>query len=197
MFIRSGIRFDYLLADKSGAFFKELLKYHVSGQLKVAPEHISDAVLQKMGKPGRSVYDQFVKKYYQINREINKKQFLVPYFMSSHPGSTLKEAVELAEYIRDMGYTPEQVQDFYPTPSTLSTVMYYTGIDPRDGSKVYVCRNPHEKNMQRALIQYRDPRNYALVHEALVKAGRKDLIGFGPKCLIRPQKTLRRRQLEK
>ncbi len=197
VFIRSGIRFDYLLADKSGAFFKELLKYHVSGQLKVAPEHISDAVLRKMGKPGRSVYDQFVKKYYQINREINKKQFLVPYFMSSHPGSTLKEAVELAEYIRDMGYTPEQVQDFYPTPSTLSTVMYYTGIDPRDGSKVYVCRNPHEKNMQRALIQYRDPRNYALVHEALVKAGRKDLIGFGPKCLIRPQKALRRRQLEK
>lgn len=189
VFIRSGIRFDYLLADDNDTFFKELVKYHVSGQLKVAPEHISDAVLKKMGKPSRSVYERFVKKYNQLNDKLGKKQFLVPYFMSSHPGSTLKEAVELAEYMRDLGYMPEQVQDFYPTPSTLSTVMYYTGIDPRDGSKVYVCRNPHEKAMQRALIQYRNPKNYDLVYEALQKAGREDLIGYDSKCLIRPKKN--------
>ena len=187
VFIRSGIRFDYLLAQEDDAFFKELVEHHVSGQLKVAPEHISDAVLDKMGKPKRSVYERFVKKYYKLNEELGKKQFLVPYLMSSHPGSTLKEAVELAEYLRDLGYMPEQVQDFYPTPSTLSTVMYYTGIDPRNGEKVYVCRNPHEKAMQRALIQYRNPKNYELVHEALVKAGREDLIGFDKKCLIRPK----------
>ena len=155
----------------------------------MAPEHISDAVLERMGKPGRSVYERFVKKYNKMNEALNKKQFLVPYLMSSHPGSTLKEAVELAEYLRDLGYMPEQVQDFYPTPSTLSTVMYYTGIDPRDGSKVYVCRNPHEKAMQRALIQYRNPGNYDLVHEALIRAGREDLIGFDQKCLIRPGKN--------
>lgn len=189
VFIRSGIRFDYLLADDNDTFFKELVEYHVSGQLKVAPEHISDAVLKKMGKPGRSVYERFVKKYNQLNDKLGKKQFLVPYFMSSHPGSTLKEAVELAEYMRDLGYMPEQVQDFYPTPSTLSTVMYYTGIDPRDGSRVYVCRNPHEKAMQRALIQYRNPKNYDLVYEALQKTGREDLIGYGSKCLIRPGKN--------
>ncbi len=189
VFIRSGIRFDYLLADKDTAFFGELVEHHVSGQLKVAPEHISDAVLSKMGKPGKSVYEQFVRKYDKINKELGKKQFLVPYFMSSHPGSTLKEAVELAEYLRDTGYMPEQVQDFYPTPSTVSTVMYYTGIDPRNGKKVYVCRNPHEKAMQRALIQYRNPNNYELVKEALQKAGREDLIGFDKKCLIRPRKT--------
>ncbi|MDD6492776.1 MAG: YgiQ family radical SAM protein [Firmicutes bacterium] len=189
VFIRSGIRFDYLLEDKNDDFFRELVEHHVSGQLKVAPEHISDAVLAKMGKPKRSVYERFVKKYYRLNEELNKKQFLVPYLMSSHPGSTLKEAIELAEYLRDLGYMPEQVQDFYPTPSTLSTVMYYTGIDPRNGEKVYVCRNPHEKSMQRALIQYRNPKNYELVYEALVKAGREDLIGFDRKCLIKPRRT--------
>ncbi len=186
VFIRSGIRFDYLLADKNDVFFRELVEYHVSGQLKVAPEHISDAVLEKMGKPKREIYDSFVKKYEKLNAFLGKKQYLVPYLMSSHPGSTLKEAVELAEYLRDFGYMPEQVQDFYPTPSTLSTVMYATGIDPRNGSKVYVCKNPHEKNMQRALIQYRDPKNYKLVREALIKAGREDLIGFNKKCLIKP-----------
>ncbi len=187
VFIRSGIRFDYLLADADDTFFQELVEHHVSGQLKVAPEHICDSVLSKMGKPSRAVYEQFVKKYTRINETLGKKQFLVPYLMSSHPGSTLKEAIELAEYLRDAGYMPEQVQDFYPTPSTVSTVMYYTGIDPRNGQKVYVCRNPHEKAMQRALIQYRNPNNYELVREALMKAGRQDLIGFGPKCLIRPR----------
>lgn len=191
VFIRSGIRFDYLLADKDDTFFKELTEYHVSGQLKVAPEHISDAVLSKMGKPENKVYEKFVKKYNQINEKMGKKQYLVPYLMSSHPGSTLKEAVELAVYLRDLGYMPEQVQDFYPTPSTISTVMYYTGIDPRNGEKVYVCRNPHEKAMQRALIQYRDPKNYDLVYEALHKAGRTDLIGFDKKCLIPPRKIKR------
>lgn len=188
VFIRSGIRFDYLLEDESGLFFKELVEHHISGQLKVAPEHISDVVLQKMGKPKRKVYEKFVKKYHQLNQELGKKQFLVPYLMSSHPGSTLKEAIELAEYLRELGYMPEQVQDFYPTPSTLSTVMYYTGIDPRNKEPVYVCRNPHEKAMQRALIQYRNPKNYELVYEALKKAGREDLIGYDSKCLIRPKK---------
>ncbi len=187
VFIRSGIRFDYLLEDKDNAFFTELVEHHVSGQLKVAPEHISDAVLSKMGKPSNKVYELFVKKYNEINEKLGKKQFLVPYLMSSHPGSTLKEAVELAEYLRDLGYMPEQVQDFYPTPSTISTVMYYTGIDPISKKKVYVCNNPHEKAMQRALIQYRNPKNYDLVYEALTKAGREDLIGFGKKCLIRPK----------
>ncbi|MBO5209327.1 MAG: YgiQ family radical SAM protein [Lachnospiraceae bacterium] len=188
VFIRSGIRFDYLLADPDDTFFKELVEHHVSGQLKVAPEHISDAVLSKMGKPEKAVYEQFVRKYGKINEKLGKKQFLVPYLMSSHPGSTLKEAIELAEYLRDLGYMPEQVQDFYPTPSTVSTVMYYTGIDPRNGKPVYVCKNPHEKAMQRALIQYRNPNNYDLVYEALMKAGREDLIGFDKKCLIRPRK---------
>ena len=195
VFIRSGIRFDYLLADPDDTFFKELVEYHVSGQLKVAPEHISDSVLKRMGKPENAVYERFVEKYYKLNEKKKKKQFLVPYLMSSHPGSTLKEAVELAEYLRDLGYMPEQVQDFYPTPSTMSTVMYYTGIDPRDGKKVYVCRNPHEKAMQRALIQYRNPKNYDLVYEALTLAGRKDLIGFDKKCLIRPRiKNLQSRE---
>ena len=187
VFIRSGIRFDYLMADKDDTFFYELVEHHISGQLKVAPEHISDAVLSKMGKPENAVYERFVKKYYDINNKLGKKQFLVPYLMSSHPGSTLKEAIELAEYLRDLGYMPEQVQDFYPTPSTISTVMYYTGIDPRDKKPVYVCKNPHEKAMQRALIQYRNPKNYELVKEALLKAGREDLIGFDKKCLIRPR----------
>lgn len=188
VFIRSGIRFDYLLADPDDTFFRELVEHHVSGQLKVAPEHISDMVLSKLGKPKKEVYERFVRKYYKLNEQLGKKQFLVPYLMSSHPGSTLKEAIALAEYLRDLGYMPEQVQDFYPTPSTVSTVMYYTGIDPRNGKQVYVCRNPHEKAMQRALIQYRNPNNYELVREALVKGGREDLIGFDKKCLIRPRK---------
>lgn len=188
VFIRSGIRFDYLLADKDDTFFRELVEHHVSGQLKVAPEHISDKVLTKMGKPSNEVYQRFVAKYKQLNNECHKNQFLVPYLMSSHPGSTLKEAVELAEYLRDLGYMPEQVQDFYPTPSTISTCMYYTGVDPRTMEKVYVPVNPHEKAMQRALIQYRNPKNYDLVREALEKAHRTDLIGFDKKCLIRPRK---------
>ncbi|MBQ8233033.1 MAG: YgiQ family radical SAM protein, partial [Lachnospiraceae bacterium] len=188
VFIRSGIRFDYLLADPDDTFFKELVEHHISGQLKVAPEHISDAVLTRMGKPANAVYEQFVAKYKKMNQKLGKNQFLVPYLMSSHPGSTLKEAIELAEYLRDLGYMPEQVQDFYPTPSTISTVMYYTGLDPRDMKPVYVCRNPHEKAMQRALIQYRNPKNYDLVYEALTTAGRTDLIGFDKKCLIRPRK---------
>lgn len=189
VFIRSGIRFDYLMADPDDTFFRELVAHHVSGQLKVAPEHISDAVLEKLGKPQKEVYERFVRKYNKINEQLGKKQFLVPYLMSSHPGSTLKEAIELAEYLRDLGYMPEQVQDFYPTPSTISTVMYYTGIDPRCGKPVYVCRGPHEKAMQRALIQYRNPNNYELVKEALIKGGREDLIGFDKKCLIKPRKT--------
>lgn len=188
VFVRSGIRFDYLLLDKDNSFFKELVEHHVSGQLKVAPEHISNAVLKRMGKPENAVYRTFCKEYGGLNKRLGKNQFLVPYLMSSHPGSTLKEAVELAEYLRDIGYMPEQVQDFYPTPSTVSAVMYYTGIDPADMKPVYVCRNPHEKAMQRALIQYRNPKNYDLVFEALKAAGREDLIGFDKKCLIRPRK---------
>ena len=186
VFIRSGIRFDYLLADKSDVFFRELVKYHVSGQLKVAPEHVADPVLDLMGKPRHCVYERFLEKYKRLNQQLGLKQYVVPYLMSSHPGSTLQEAVALAEYLRDLGYMPEQVQDFYPTPSTISTVMYYTGLDPRTMKPVYVPTNPHEKAMQRALIQYRDPKNYALVHEALVKAGRTDLIGYDKKCLIKP-----------
>ena len=188
VFIRSGIRFDYLLADSDPTFLRELVEHHVSGQLKVAPEHICDEVLKYMGKPRHAVYQSFCHKYEKLNERLGKKQYLVPYLMSSHPGSTLKEAVALAEYVRDLGYMPEQVQDFYPTPSTLSTVMYYTGLDPRTMQKVYVPTDPYEKAMQRALIQYRDPKNYALVHEALEKAGRTDLIGFEPHCLIRPRK---------
>lgn len=188
VFVRSGIRFDYLIYDDDRTFFRELCEHHVSGQLKVAPEHISDAVLEKMGKPSVDVYNRFVKAYKELNAKMGKKQYLVPYLMSSHPGSTLKEAVELAEFLRDLGYMPEQVQDFYPTPSTISTCMYYTGVDPRTMQPVYTAINPHEKAMQRALIQYRNPKNYDLVHEALVKAGRTDLIGFDKKCLIRPRR---------
>ena len=188
VFIRSGIRFDYLLADSDPTFLQELVKYHVSGQLKVAPEHVSDKVLHYMGKPCHAVYQRFCRRYARLNEKAGLKQYLVPYLMSSHPGSSLKEAVELAEYVRDLGYMPEQVQDFYPTPSTLSTVMYYTGLDPRTMEPVYVPTDPHEKAMQRALIQYRDPKNYALVHEALEKAGRTDLIGYEKQCLIRPRK---------
>ena len=191
VFIRSGIRFDYVMADKDDAFLRELCKDHVSGQLKVAPEHVSDVVLRKMGKPENSVYQAFVKKYKQMNQQLGKNQFLVPYLMSSHPGSGLKEAVELAEHIRDLGYMPEQVQDFYPTPSTISTCMYYTGVDPRNMEPVYVPKNPHEKAMQRALIQYRDPKNYQLVLEALKKAGRMDLVGFDKHCLIRPRQKVK------
>ena len=195
VFIRSGIRFDYLLADKKNDFLRELCEYHVSGQLKVAPEHVAAPVLSLMGKPEHRVYEEFTRQFDRINHRIGKEQYLVPYLMSSHPGSGLKEAVELAEYCRDLGYMPEQVQDFYPTPSTLSTCMYYTGLDPRNMKPVYVPKNPHEKAMQRALIQYRNPKLYDLVYEALQKAGRMDLVGYGPKCLIRPR-TDRRRQYQ-
>ena len=188
VFIRSGIRFDYLVYDEDDTFFKEMVKYHVSGQLKVAPEHVSDNVLKKMGKPSNAVYEKFLKKYNKLNEQLGLKQFVVPYLMSSHPGSTMKDAVILAEYLRDLGYMPEQVQDFYPTPSTISTCMYYTGLDPRTMESVYVPTNPHEKAMQRALIQYRNPKNYDLVKEALIKAGREDLIGFEKNCLIKPRK---------
>lgn len=188
VFIRSGIRYDYLINDRNEEFFWELCQHHISGQLKVAPEHVSSEVLKRMGKPSKQVYQKFADKFYEINRKIGKEQYLVPYLMSSHPGSSLKEAIELAEYLRDIKYSPEQVQDFYPTPGTLATCMFYTGLDPRTMEKVYVPRSPKEKAMQRALLQYRKPENYELVYEALVKAGRRDLIGFGPKCLIRPRK---------
>ena len=194
VFIRSGIRFDYVMADANDQFLKELCQYHISGQLKVAPEHVADPVLQRMGKPKNIVYQKFAEKYRKMNEQLGMKQYLVPYLMSSHPGSTLKEAVILAEYLRDLGYMPEQVQDFYPTPSTISTAMYYTGLDPRTMEKVYVPVNPHEKAMQRALIQYRNPANYELVLEALKKAGRMDLVGFDKKCLIRPREAAIRMQ---
>lgn len=189
VFIRSGIRFDYLMCDSDDTFMREMVEHHISGQLKVAPEHISDNVLQMMGKPENAVYEKFINKYKKLNEKMGKKQFVVPYLMSSHPGSKLEDAIALAEYLRDLGYMPEQVQDFYPTPSTISTCMYYTGLDPRTMKPVYVPINPHEKAMQRALIQYRNPKNYDLVHEALVKAGRTDLIGFDKNCLIRPRKN--------
>ena len=192
VFIRSGIRFDYLIYDKDQTFLRELCEHHVSGQLKVAPEHISNEVLSKLGKPSVEVYNKFVKAYKDMNKKLGKEQYLVPYLMSSHPGSTLKEAIELAEYLRDLGYMPEQVQDFYPTPSTISTCMYYTGLDPKTLEPVYVTTNPHEKAMQRALIQYRNPKNYDLVYEALMKAGRQDLIGFDKKCLIKPRKSFKK-----
>ena len=188
IFVRSGIRFDYLMADSDRSFFKELVKDHVSGQLRVAPEHVSDPVLSCMGKPKHVVYEGFLREFDKITKACHKEQYAIPYFMSSHPGCGLKEAVELAEYIRDLGYTPEQVQDFYPTPATVSTCMYYTGLNPLTMEPVYVPRNPHEKAMQRALIQFKDPKNYDLVKEALVKAGRTDLIGFGKECLIPPRK---------
>lgn len=187
VFVRSGIRYDYLMYDKDPSFFKELVQHHISGQLKVAPEHISDEVLDKMNKPKRALYDRFVKRYYEYNKKYGKNQFLVPYLMSSHPGSTLKEAIELACYIRDLKYYPEQVQDFYPTPGTLSTCMYYTGLDPRTMEEVYVPKTKEEKAMQRALIQYRNPKNYKLVEKALKLTDREDLIGYGKECLIRPK----------
>ena len=196
VFIRSGIRFDYCMEDSDDTFLRELCENHISGQLRVAPEHISDKVLSRMGKPSRAVYDSFIKRYKRINDKTGKEQFVVPYLMSSHPGSTMKEAIELAEYVRDLGYMPEQVQDFYPTPSTLSTCMYYTGYDPRTMEKVYTPVSHHEKEMQRALIQYKKPENYDLVKEALLANNRNDLIGFGPKCLIPPRK-IRSRSNEK
>ena len=192
VFIRSGIRFDYVMADSNDEFLKELCEKHISGQLRVAPEHVSDNVLRMMGKPQNSVYEKFIDRYKRVNAKTGKQQYVVPYLMSSHPGSTLKEAVELAEYVRDIGYMPEQVQDFYPTPSTISTCMYYTGVDPRTMKQVYVPHNPHEKAMQKALMMYRKPENYDLVKEALIKAGRQDLIGFDKKCLIAPRKMDRK-----
>ena len=187
VFVRSGIRFDYVLLDDDRTFLKELVEHHISGQLKVAPEHVSDAVLRRMGKPPHSVYQRFATEYEKLNRKLGKKQFLVPYLMSSHPGSTLDDAIELAEFCRDIGHNPEQVQDFYPTPSTMATCMYYTGVDPRTMEPVFTAKKPHDKAMQRALIQYRDPKNHDLAREALRRAGRSDLIGFGPKCLVRPK----------
>ena len=187
VFIRSGIRYDYVIYDKSNEFLNELCKHHISGQLKVAPEHVSEKVLKLMGKPSKKVYDRFKEKYFETNRKIGKEQYLVPYLMSAHPGSDLQAAIELAEYVRDMGYNPEQIQDFYPTPGSLSTTMYYAELDPRTMEKVYVPKSPTEKAMQKALIQYRDPKNYDLVYKALTRAGRTDLIGYGSKCLIKPR----------
>jgi uncharacterized radical SAM protein YgiQ len=185
VFIRSGIRFDYLCADRDGSFFDELCEHHISGQLKVAPEHVSAKVLSLMGKPGHEVYRDFEKRYAAVNARLGKKQYLVPYFISGHPGSDLAAAVELAEYFRDKRFIPEQVQDFYPTPGTVATCMYHTGLDPRTGKPVYVPKSQQEKAMQRALMQYKNPKNYGLVRRALLAAGRADLIGSGPKCLIR------------
>ncbi len=187
VFVRSGLRYDYIMADKDDTFFKELIMHHVSGQLKVAPEHISPKVLKFMRKPAGNTYDRFMKKFYKINESIGKKQYIIPYLMSSHPGSTLEAAIELAEYLRDIHYQPEQVQDFYPTPGTLSTTMFYTGLDPLTMKEVYIPKSKNEKAMQRALLQYRSPQNYNLVYAALTQANRKDLIGLGPKCLIKPK----------
>ncbi len=197
VFIRSGIRFDYALLDKDHTFIRELAQHHTSGQLRLAPEHVSDAVLRVMGKPANSMYQEFVREFEAASRSCGKEQYVLPYLMSSHPGSTLKEAVRLAEFCRDLGYNPEQVSDFYPTPSTISTVIFYTGLDPRTMERVYCPTNPHEKAMQRALIQYRDPKNHALVVEALRRAGRTDLIGYGPKCLVRPDEAQRKKSAEK
>ncbi|WP_343338629.1 hypothetical protein TPELB_08330 [Terrisporobacter petrolearius] len=188
-FVRSGIRYDYVMADKDNTFMRELIKHHVSGQLKVAPEHVAEEVLYYMQKPAGETYDRFRQKFFAMNEQIGLKQYLIPYLMSSHPGSTLSSAIELAEYLRDIKYQPEQVQDFYPTPGTLSTTMFYTGLDPRTMKEVYVPKSKTEKAMQRALLQYSAPRNYELVHRALVEAGREDLIGFGPRCLIKPKEA--------
>jgi len=191
VFVRSGIRFDYALLDPDHTFIRELAEYHTSGQLRLAPEHVSDRVLEIMGKPSNDVYEEFVREFNKASRDCGKEQYVVPYLMSSHPGSTMREAVRLAEFCRDLGYNPEQVSDFYPTPSTVSTCIYFTGVDPRTMKKVYCPTNPHEKAMQRALIQYRNPHNHDLVTEALHKAGREDLIGYGPKCLVRPDRPER------
>ncbi|MBB6215647.1 putative radical SAM protein YgiQ [Anaerosolibacter carboniphilus] len=197
VFVRSGLRYDYIVADKNDNFLKELCEHHVSGQLKVAPEHISSKVLDLMGKPRRDVYEKFVSKYYKLNEKLGKNQYLVPYLMSSHPGSDLHAAIEMAEYLRDIKYNPEQVQDFYPTPGTLSTCMYYTGLDPRNMKPVYVPKDRMEKAMQRALLQYRNPKNYNLVRDALLLAGREDLIGYGPKALIKPKDGERSKEYKK
>lgn len=190
VFIRSGIRFDYVLADTEhgNEFVDELAKYHVSGQLRVAPEHVSRNVLSVMGKPPHEVYERFVEKFERATKKAGLEQYVLPYLMSSHPGSGLQEAIELALYCKELGFNPEQVQDFYPTPGSLATVMYYTGVDPRTMEPVYVAKSPHEKALQRALIQFRDPKNHDLVREALHKAHREDLIGFGPECLVRPKR---------
>ena len=185
VFVRSGIRYDYLLADKNDRFLDELCRYHVSGQLKVAPEHVSEHALANMGKPGKSVYLKFMRAFNKKNQEIGLKQFLVPYFISSHPGCTLRDAVELSEFLRDIGHQPEQVQDFIPTPGSASTAMYYSGINPETGKKVFVARNPHDKAMQRALMQYKNPKNRQLVKEALQQTNRGDLIGDDAKCLLK------------
>jgi uncharacterized radical SAM protein YgiQ len=189
VFIRSGIRFDYLTYDKSDAFFKKLVRDHVSGQLKVAPEHCSNNVLMHMGKPPIEVYDRFKAKYFSLSKEVGKEQYLVPYLMSSHPGSTLQDAITLALYLKENRMNPEQVQDFYPTPGTASTVMYYTEIDPFTMKQVYVAKSYEEKKMQRALLQYRRPENSEIIMKALQMAGRKDLIGYGPDCLVKPPKA--------
>ncbi|MGL6174047.1 MAG: YgiQ family radical SAM protein [Cellulosilyticaceae bacterium] len=189
VFVRSGLRYDYIMADKDDTFFRELIEHHVSGQLKVAPEHISPRVLKYMGKPSGKTYDKFREKFYKINEQLGKKQYIIPYLMSSHPGSTLETAIELAEYLRDIGYQPEQVQDFYPTPGTLSTTMFYTGLDPLTMEEVYIPKSKMEKAMQRALLQFRNPTKYNIIYDALVMAGREDLIGYGPKCLIRPKES--------
>ena len=193
VFVRSGIRYDYLIYDEDDTFFRELVQNHISGQLKVAPEHVSDRVLSYMQKPNHEVYERFVSKYYKLNKEYNKNQFLVPYLMSSHPGCELTDAIKLAEYLKKNNLRVDQVQDFYPTPGTLSTCMYYTGVDPRTMEKVYVATNPHEKAMQRALIQYSKKENYDLVKEALIKANRTDLIGEKEYCLIKNKNTIKRR----
>ncbi len=197
VFVRSGLRYDYIMYDKNKEFFNELVKYHISGQLKVAPEHVDDKVLYRMGKPSRELYDKFVAEYKALNKKHNMNQFLVPYLISSHPGSTLDSAIKLAEYLKEIGHRVEQVQDFYPTPGTASTCMYYTGIDPFHNDEVYVARSPHEKAMQRALMQYTLPQNYDLVYEALSIAGRRDLIGNGPKCLIKPKIPLYKQRSKK
>lgn len=188
VFIRSGVRFDYLMADKNDEFFRELVRYHISGQLKVAPEHSCDNVLKYMGKPRFEVYKRFYKKFFELDKEYCKNQFLVPYFISSHPGSTLDDAINLAEYLNSIGHMPEQVQDFYPTPGTVATCMYYTEIDPMTMEHVFVPKNPHDKAMQRALLQWKKPEMRPLVIEALKRAGREDLIGNSKKCLVRPEK---------
>lgn len=188
VFVRSGLRYDYIMYDKNGAFFKELVQHHVSGQLKVAPEHVSKRVLRLMGKPERALYDRFVDRYKALNRQMGKEQYIVPYFMSSHPGSRLEDAIELACYLKQTGQRPEQVQDFYPTPGTLSTTMFYTGRDPRTEETVYVPKDPAEKRMQRALLQFNRPENAPLVRKALQKARRQELIGYGPQCLVRPER---------
>ncbi len=189
VFIRSGLRYDYIMADKDDTFFKELVEHHVSGQLKVAPEHVSPNVLKYMGKPAGKTYDEFRRKFFRITERLGKKQFIIPYLMSSHPGCKLEDAIMLAEYLRDINYQPEQVQDFYPTPGTLSTTMFYTGLDPLTMEEVYIPRSKEEKAMQRALLQFKNPKNYNIVYDALVKGGREDLIGNGPKCLIRDKNS--------